>query len=275
MKQMERGHSALMSKAAHTLPHHKNTRTGELELSDGAAKDGRVPPRLITLGGDHSITLPVLRSINKVYGPISVIVSPVYAEPWTILCRSGPTPFATTKLTPLKCIVMTSYSTSTVISTLGSPRSSAVPRRTRLLSTTVPTSTTLLRRDLSPTALVSTRESARLSADRATTRMTSEIVLRLARLATELTRSSIRDCGFVLSEAREIDTIGTEGIIEKIRNTVGDMPVYLSIDIDVLDPSAAPATGTPETGTFFKSTYGLGIGLARLQRLWQRLTFSF
>jgi agmatinase len=29
---------------------------------------------------------------------------------------------------------------------------------------------------------------------------------------------------------------------------VGDLPVYLSIDIDVLDPAFAPGTGTPEVG---------------------------
>jgi agmatinase len=29
---------------------------------------------------------------------------------------------------------------------------------------------------------------------------------------------------------------------------VGDLPVYLSIDIDVLDPAYAPGTGTPESG---------------------------
>jgi len=29
---------------------------------------------------------------------------------------------------------------------------------------------------------------------------------------------------------------------------VGDKPVYLSIDIDSIDPAFAPATGTPETG---------------------------
>jgi agmatinase len=29
---------------------------------------------------------------------------------------------------------------------------------------------------------------------------------------------------------------------------VGDAPLYVSIDIDVLDPSMAPATGTPEAG---------------------------
>lgn len=56
-------------------------------------------------------------------------------------------------------------------------------------------------------------------------------------------------CGFEIVEAREIDTIGTDGIIEKIIKRVGTTnPVYLSIDIDTLDPAFAPATGTPETG---------------------------
>lgn len=56
-------------------------------------------------------------------------------------------------------------------------------------------------------------------------------------------------CGFEIVEAREIDTIGTDGIIERILKRVGtERPVYLSIDIDTLDPAFAPATGTPETG---------------------------
>lgn len=56
-------------------------------------------------------------------------------------------------------------------------------------------------------------------------------------------------CGFEIVEAREIDTIGVPGIIRKIRERVGTKnPVYLSIDIDTLDPAFAPATGTPETG---------------------------
>jgi agmatinase len=55
--------------------------------------------------------------------------------------------------------------------------------------------------------------------------------------------------GFEIVEAREIDTLGTKGIIEKIHARVGhENPVYLSIDIDTLDPAYAPATGTPETG---------------------------
>lgn len=56
------------------------------------------------------------------------------------------------------------------------------------------------------------------------------------------------NCGFTIVEAVEIDRIGTQGIIDKIWEVVGDGPVYLSIDIDVLDPAYAPATGTPETG---------------------------
>lgn len=56
-------------------------------------------------------------------------------------------------------------------------------------------------------------------------------------------------CGFQIVKAREIDTIGTEGIIKKIIDRVGTTnPVYLSLDIDTLDPAFAPATGTPETG---------------------------
>jgi agmatinase len=39
-----------------------------------------------------------------------------------------------------------------------------------------------------------------------------------------------------------------DGIIKKIHETVSKRPVYLSIDIDSIDPAFAPATGTPETG---------------------------
>lgn len=44
------------------------------------------------------------------------------------------------------------------------------------------------------------------------------------------------------------DRLGADGIAAQIRQHVGDTPVYLSIDIDVLDPAFAPGTGTLETG---------------------------
>jgi agmatinase len=48
---------------------------------------------------------------------------------------------------------------------------------------------------------------------------------------------------------KEIDTIGVQGIIDRIIKTVGTKdPVYLSVDIDVIDPGLCPGTGTPESG---------------------------
>lgn len=40
-------------------------------------------PRLITLGGDHTITLPILRSIHSVYGPVSVIHFDSHLDTWS------------------------------------------------------------------------------------------------------------------------------------------------------------------------------------------------
>ena len=55
-------------------------------------------------------------------------------------------------------------------------------------------------------------------------------------------------CGFEIITARDIDKIGVAGIIDKLKARVGDTNVYISVDIDVLDPSYAPATGTAEVG---------------------------
>lgn len=39
-------------------------------------------PRIISLGGDHSIVLPILRSLKSVYGPISVIHLDSHLDTW-------------------------------------------------------------------------------------------------------------------------------------------------------------------------------------------------
>lgn len=54
--------------------------------------------------------------------------------------------------------------------------------------------------------------------------------------------------GFTIINARDFDRIGIEGILERVLARVGDAPLYVSVDIDVLDPAFAPATGTPESG---------------------------
>ncbi|KAL7620430.1 hypothetical protein AAE478_009425 [Parahypoxylon ruwenzoriense] len=60
-------------------------------------------------------------------------------------------------------------------------------------------------------------------------------------------RNDIR-CGFTAVRARDLDRIGAEGVVSRIKERVGDSKVYISVDIDVLDPAFAPATGTPEPG---------------------------
>jgi agmatinase len=42
--------------------------------------------------------------------------------------------------------------------------------------------------------------------------------------------------------------LGVKGAIEKMAARVQDRPIYVSVDIDVLDPAHAPGTGTPEAG---------------------------
>jgi agmatinase len=54
--------------------------------------------------------------------------------------------------------------------------------------------------------------------------------------------------GFRLIDGRAIDDRGAGAIAAEIREVVGAAPVYLSLDIDVLDPAFAPGTGTPEAG---------------------------
>jgi agmatinase len=39
-------------------------------------------PRILSLGGDHSIVLPILRSLKEVYGPISVIHLDSHLDTW-------------------------------------------------------------------------------------------------------------------------------------------------------------------------------------------------
>jgi agmatinase len=56
------------------------------------------------------------------------------------------------------------------------------------------------------------------------------------------------DSGMTVVDARDMDRLGVERIAAMAREVVGDGPVYVSFDIDSLDPSFAPGTGTPEIG---------------------------
>jgi agmatinase len=57
-----------------------------------------------------------------------------------------------------------------------------------------------------------------------------------------------RDLGFAIVSSLDVGDLGARGVVERIRHRVGEKPVYVSVDIDVLDPAFAPGTGTPEAG---------------------------
>lgn len=57
-----------------------------------------------------------------------------------------------------------------------------------------------------------------------------------------------RDTGMRVMFMEEFDELGVPAVIEEARRVVGDGPVYVSFDIDSLDPAFAPGTGTPEVG---------------------------
>ena len=199
LHQIEEGHNSILMRSPATNA-----------LEPGISKKDKTLPRVITLGGDHTITLPLLRSMNRAYGPITVIHFDSHLDTWRPKVFGG---------APSKQASINHGTYFYHASEEG-----------------------LLRNDTNIHAGIRT------------------------------TLSGLSDyendgyCGFEIVEAREIDTIGTAGIIKKIHDRVGTSeslscgkpkltiisghknPVYLSIDIDTLDPAFAPATGTPETG---------------------------
>ena len=56
------------------------------------------------------------------------------------------------------------------------------------------------------------------------------------------------DRGVTILSALDIHTSTPEAVAARVRAVVGGGPVYLSFDIDALDPAFAPGTGTPEVG---------------------------
>ena len=56
------------------------------------------------------------------------------------------------------------------------------------------------------------------------------------------------DSGMTVIEIGEFQRMGVDATIAKIRAVLGTGPVYISFDIDSIDPGFAPGTGTPEVG---------------------------
>ena len=157
------------------------------QIEAGATELSSQGMKLVTLGGDHTIALPLLRSLHKIHGPISVIHFDAHLDTWDTYFGAD--------------------------FTHGTPF-----------------------RRASEEGLLD-REGCLHIGIRGPLYATSDL-------------SDDADLGFKIIHTTQIDEIGVAGIIEQMLARVGDRPVYVSIDIDVLDPAFAPGTGTPEAGGF-------------------------
>ena len=59
------------------------------------------------------------------------------------------------------------------------------------------------------------------------------------------------DQGVTIITAEDVHMSTPEAVSQRIKDVVGDGKTYMTFDIDGLDPSCAPGTGTPETGGLF------------------------
>jgi guanidinopropionase len=54
--------------------------------------------------------------------------------------------------------------------------------------------------------------------------------------------------GYRIIEMEEFDEIGVKGVVKELQDKIGNSPVYITFDLDALDPSIAPGTTLPEPG---------------------------
>lgn len=159
-------------------------------------------PKLLTLGGDHSIALPALRALKEVYGqPIAVVHFDAHLDTW------HPAKYPSAWIDPNDASQQSFFNHGSMF--------------------WIAATEGLIANGSSVHAGLRTR----LSGDDA--------------------EDNVDDSqqGWIRIATDDIDDIGVKGIVESILQRVGtDKPVYLSIDIDVIDPGMAPGTGTPEPG---------------------------
>jgi agmatinase len=162
----------------------------------------RQTPSILSLGGDHTIAVPLLRSINKVVGQVALVHFDAHLDTWDTYFGA---PY-----------------------THGTPFRRAAEEKLFLddASMHVGIRGPLYSRD-------------------------------------DLARDA--ELGFKVVHCDELQEHGVDHVVKRIRDRVGDHPLYLSIDIDVLDPAHAPGTGTPEiAGISSRELVGILRGLQGL-----------
>jgi len=156
---------------------------GQIESAANALYDKA--DRIITLGGDHTVALPLLRAARARHGPIALIHFDAHLDTWDTY--------------------------------FGARFTHGTPFR----------------------------------------RASEEGLLALDHCAHVGIRNSVfaasdfdddRRLGFATVTTLDVARRGVDEALDRVRQRVGSHPVYVSIDIDVLDPAHAPGTGTPEPG---------------------------
>jgi agmatinase len=158
--------------------------------------------RIVTIGGDHTVALPLLRAAARRYGPVALVHFDAHLDTWD------------------------TYFDAPV--THGTPF-----RRAR-------------------------EEGLLLDGH------SMHVGIR----ASLYGRGDLRDdaeLGFRVVKTTDFDELGVSGVAQRVVERVAGAPLYVSIDIDVLDPAHAPGTGTPEAGGL-TSRELLGL-LARMSQL--------
>jgi agmatinase len=155
------------------------------EIDRAATELVRGGTKLLTLGGDHTIALPLLRTMHRLHGPLSVLHFDAHLDTWDTY--------------------------------FGEPYTHGTPFRRA-------SEEGLLDRD----HCLHVGIRGPLYGPR------------------DLPESG--DLGFQTLHCVEMETLGVAGAVSRMRERLGDGPIYVSVDIDVLDPAHAPGTGTPEAG---------------------------
>nr|POE47485.1 guanidinobutyrase [Quercus suber] len=183
-----------MSEAYTNLAH-----TAVPEENAESAVSYRHRPKVLALGGDHSIALPTLRALNTIYGNVAVVHFDAHLDTW------HPAKYPSAWVDPNDPSEQSFFTHGTMFwqahneSLILKNKSVHAGLRTRLLN-------------------IGDYEDD-----------TAQGWMRVA--------------------CDDIDDLGVAGVTKKIVEHVGtDTPIYLSIDIDVIDPGLAPGTGTPEPG---------------------------
>ncbi|MCZ4583608.1 agmatinase [Rhodococcus opacus] len=157
-----------------------------LATVDGAVTDLRKDgSTVLTLGGDHTIALPILRSLARDHGPIAVLHFDAHLDTWDTYFGA---PY--THGTPFR--------RASEEGLIDLERSQHIGIRGPLYS----------KKDLEDDAVL----------------------------------------GFQVIRSDDYEVDGVASIVERMRRRLDGGPVYVSVDIDVLDPAHAPGTGTPEAG---------------------------